>query len=309
MTRARIIALALFAITATTGTVASAQSLSQGFTSRTHEANAGKIVFSPTAIPFRTEDPATFAHQFTASDSLCGRIYLKRPLRESPLHVPAQGGGQIASLGMFEVRARVAGQQTFISTGNLDIEASAVWTTFALNLNPLGCTPEGEYPQGWANFVRTLKPGPHQIEVQVYGQLGAYYTAEPVAAGTITLTRAPGESPGAVSMPADAWTGKGRAGIERELRAALSKTDLVHGDDDIVRISITSERYTEGRFDITRQPYRKITATILFKDSDGDGACRFTSYNFLSRGERSGWTPLEFDSFCANCADGETVCK
>lgn len=303
----RILFLVALAITSTTGSVTQAQS--QGFTSPTHKAQAGAIVFSQSEIPFRTENPKTFSNTFAASDSLCGRIYLQRPLRETPLHLPAQGGGQITSLGMFEVRARVAGQQTFLATGTLDIEAAAVWTTFRLNLNPIGCDAEGEYPKGWAKFVRGLAPGTHEIEIQVYGQLGAYYTAEPVAAGTITLTRAPGEDPQSVSMPEDAWRGGARNKVEKEIRAALLKTDLASGPKDIVRVAITSTDWDEGRFPVTRDPYRKLTATILFSDSNGDGACKYTSYNFLSRGKRSGWTPLEFDSFCVNCADGEMTCK
>ncbi len=302
-----VVALVLFAVTSTVGSVTAAQS--QGITSRVHRAHAGGIVFSGSEIPFRTENASAFADAFAASDSLCGRVYLERPLRESALHLPTQDSGQITSLGMFEVRAKVNGSQTFVSTGLLDIEAAAVWTTFRLNLNPVGCQAEGDYPKGWAKFVRSLAPGTHKIEIQVYGQLGAYYTAEPVARGTITLTRAPGEDPASVSMPPDAWTGKGRAQIEKEIRAALLKTDLASGPDDILRVSITSTEWTEGRFAVTREPYRKLTATILFADSNADEACRYTSYNFLSKGKRSGWTPLGFDSFCVNCADGEMSCK
>jgi hypothetical protein len=307
MSRRYLVALALVAVTSAMGTAASAQS--QGFTSAVHKSNAGGIVFSQSEIPFRTENPSTFSNGFAASDSLCGRVYLDRPLRETPLHLPSQGGGQIASLGMFEVRAKVAGGQTFLATGQLDIESAAVWTTFRLNLNPVGCDAEGDYPKGWAKFVRSLAPGTHEIEIQVYGQLGAYYTAEPVARGTITLTRAPGEDPSSVSIPKDAWTGKGRAKVEKDIRSALLKTDLASGPKDIVQVVITSSDWTEGRFEVTRQPYRKVTATILFADSNADGACRYTSYNFLSKGKRTGWTPLGFDSFCLNCADGEMTCK
>ena len=78
--------------------------------------------------------------------------------------------------------------------------------------------------------------------------------------------------------------------------------------DEVLQVSVTSD-WKEGVYRVTKKRYRSVSGTVLWHDTDGDGVCRFVTYNFVS--DHLGgndWTPVKFKSFCLSCPEGDTEC-
>jgi hypothetical protein len=186
MKKSLLIALAINLLSIVGASAALAQyagmpSQSIGYTSPTHKARAGEIVFSETEVLLQEEKPEAFSNQFTASSSICGRIYLHKPLAEVPVRAQGQEVPGLTSYGQFSVLAQAEGSDpVVISEATVHADGALSWTTFQLNLNPVGCPKNADEHDGWAKFVRRLEPGTHTIKLSVFGRAGMYYTA-PIA--------------------------------------------------------------------------------------------------------------------------------
>ena len=111
-----------------------------------------------------------------------------------------------------------------------------------------------------------------------------------------------------VNFPRSTYRGGGAAMLGRRMRAALLGAKVAKAARDIKRMQPMGN-WATGRYTDTRLRYRKITGTMLWRDTDNDGVCRFTTYIFISTRTGRGWTPLKFKAFCMGCPEGWTRCK
>lgn len=83
-----------------------------------------------------------------------------------------------------------------------------------------------------------------------------------------------------------------RKGEEKQTIAqmkALLASRTAKSVKEIVRI-VPSSPWASGRYVDSKLPYKKISGAVLWKDKNGDGLCRFTSYDFIKTKSGGSWS-------------------
>ncbi|MEZ4268080.1 MAG: hypothetical protein R3F39_17075 [Myxococcota bacterium] len=288
----------------------------QGITSPAHREHVGKIVYSADLIPFRKEAPEAFKGEFTATSPIYGRVYLARSLANT--EVQLDGSVKKGSARDFEVRLFVGElEQKYafdvFHRGTLAPDAAEAWTTWRFDPHPLPGDKAADLKvvTGWAKTVNALAPGRHTVRVEVWVTEGQMRSAEPVAAGSFALTKTKGDrlSIGG-AFPADVVAAAEAGKLKEAARAALLAEGVAKKGTDILGVAITSQ-VEEGRYADTKAPYRQVSAAVKWADANGDGFCKFVTYNLVQDQAASGWGTWRFKSFCngAGCQEGEVDCE
>lgn len=287
----------------------------QGMTSETHKENVGKIVFSDREIQFRQEDPSQLKDRFQLGDSIYARAYFAQPIRSSSWVL----AGQPTDLGnlqetSYEIRVYFDGVHQeyrfgkFFGPHELGPKSAFEWTTFQVNLTPREQDKGERYMrEAWAKLTRKLSPGPHQVRMELWGVQGQAETASAMATGEFTLNVRQGSAEEAGSFPPDTYRGQDLEQLKSIMRGVLVGPVAKSGSD-ILDVSVTSD-WREGVYTDTKVRYRKIQGTVLWRDSDGDGYCRFGSYSFIQSWTGNGWGNLQFKAFVNGGPEGEVKAK
>lgn len=287
----------------------------QGMTSELHSQNAGKIVFSTSEIKFRKENPSQLATEFRLSEPLYARVYMTKALRNNQFFingtpVPLSSPETHQTIKMFiDGKRQEYRFGEFLAHDIIGDKAAAHWTTWQMNLNPTDRSLGERYVmEAWSKLTAKLAPGRHKIRFEVWGQQGQAITANPVSTGEFTLLVDEGDMAGAAEFPVDSYTGSDLTSIKQAMKDAMVGRGVTTKPDEVVDISVTSE-WREGIYTDSKNRYRKIQGTVLWKDTDGDGLSRFTSYSFLQDWTGSGWSALKFNAFVNGGPEGEAKAR
>ncbi len=285
----------------------------QGITGAVHRQHLGKIVFSTQEIPVQPS-AAAFRSRFGAKDPIYGRVFVNRSIKNTPLYL---GEDKIASTApSWEVRLFVDGKNQAVKFGSLfrrpaRQEPGDTWCTWRLEPRPEQITSNTAYPgivEGFNQVVAKLTPGKHLLRFEVWVIEGQFSSRGPIAAGELTYTRGKGDKVTLGRLPKNFLRGREEAEAVAQMKKALVGKGIAKGPSEILRV-VASSRWSEGVFTDTKKTYRKITGTVLWRDSDGDGVCRYTSYNFVKVQQGRLWTPLSFSGHCNGCAEGQAECR
>ncbi|MBW2734200.1 MAG: hypothetical protein JRH20_17565 [Deltaproteobacteria bacterium] len=287
----------------------------QGATSATHRKNMGTILFASKEVPFRNPKSAGFRSAFSGKDSIYGRVFVPRSIQNTPVYQGGRKGKAFAP--RWEVKMFVDGKNQVIAFGSFFQrtasrgEPSRKWTTWRFEPRPTKITSDTAYPKvvnGFAKVVAKMQPGKHQIRFEVWVTQGQYRSKGPIAAGGFSYRRGKNDKVVAGKLPKGFLRGAEERRVLLEMKKALLDRRVAKTPGDIIRI-VPSSRWSDGRFTDTKKRYRKIMGTVLWKDKDGDGLCRFTSYKFIKTQRGRSWTRLAFKGFCNGCPEGDAPCK
>lgn len=289
---------------------------SQGATSQVHQKNVGRIVWSKQIIQFRDQDQAKLENSFSLSDHIYGRVYFTDSIRNVPVFSKVDRRPQENTANSFEIKLFIDGKNTPISFGvflqnRLGEPQAKKWTTLQFSPNPSKPDPgfEQQINQAWHKATRKLAPGSHQIRFEWWGTMGQLRTKNPLTVGEFTLNTAQGERMAlAGKFPADVYTGSDLARLKEQMADSLVGP-VTKNRAEIKRVAVIS-KWRHGVYRKTGKSYRMITGAILWADKDGDGVCKYTSYNFISDSlGGDSWTPVRFRSFCTSCPQAEIQCR
>ncbi|MEQ9639229.1 MAG: hypothetical protein RIM84_04325 [Alphaproteobacteria bacterium] len=286
----------------------------QGMTSKLHEKNAGRIVWSKKIIGFKAQDSAKLEDTFALSDPIFGRVLLARSLGNTPIY--ADGFAEPHAMREFDydVKLYIDGKNVPVAfgvfqQGGLDGDAGQKWTTWQFAPHPVpmddGFKRDAE---PWRKATSGLAEGAHDVRFEIFATNGQFRSAAPIAVGEFTLKVGAGERIAATgAFPATSYSG----GDADEIAAAMRKAlvgPVAKSADEIRDLSVTSE-WNPLVYSDTKRRYRAISGAVLWADSNDDGVCRYTTYNFVSdsTGPQS-WGPLRFRSFCNGCEEGNAEC-
>lgn len=281
--------------------------------SKLHAANQGRIVWATVPIGYKAQDSIKVRDSFKLSDPIFGRIYLHQSLGNTPVY--SSGGGKPSDNYEFryEFRLFVDGTELkdkfdVFATGKLNGEAGQSWTTWQFAPNPLPYDDSFKTEaEAWRNTMRGVQPGEHKVRFELWATQGQFKSREPVSIGEFTLLVGKDDRIVAGgSFPADSHSDGDTDTVRAEMMKAIVGPIAKPGE--IHKMAVTSDwRY--GVYSDTKRRYRAVSGAVLWRDKDGDGVCRYTSYNFVS--EHIGgndWTPAKYKSFCLNCPEGDVEC-
>lgn len=286
-----------------------------GMTSSIHQQNVGRIVWSKAVIDSKAQERAKLEDTFRVTDNIYGRIYSADSLRNTPVFSRADRRPQENFRNSYEIRLFIDGKNVPVSFGvflqhRMNDTPAKKWTTWQFSPNPVKPDPglEQKVRAGWEKATRKLAAGNHKVRFEIWGTLGQLRTKKPLAKGTFTLVVGQGEQLAlAGKFPADVYRGSDLAQLKRQMAAALVG-QVTRNPADIKGVAVIGN-WRHGVYRNTKRPYRMITGAILWADKDGDGACKYNSYNFISDSLGAGsWTPLRYRSFCTGCQQGEIKC-
>ena len=92
-------------------------------------------------------------------------------------------------------------------------------------------------------------------------------------------------------FPGDTYSGGDLGDIKAQM-LKVQRDSAKKSSDEVINLSVTSD-WTKGIYRDTKQPYRTIRGTVLFADTDGDGASYFTSFKYISDKVDDEWQPLK----------------
>ncbi|MBW2736072.1 MAG: hypothetical protein JRH20_27110 [Deltaproteobacteria bacterium] len=111
-----------------------------------------------------------------------------------------------------------------------------------------------------------------------------------------------------VRFPRSTYRGAGRSALSAAMKRALVAPKLAKSTRDVLRVQPMGS-WKKGRYRGTRIPFQQILGTVLWRDKDKDGVCRFVSYNFVKERKGGRWSKLRVKSFCMGCPEGWTRCR
>jgi hypothetical protein len=279
-------------------------------TSKRHAENVGRMIWSSEQINIDVQDRVALRDSFNLTDPIFGRMYLPRSLGNTPVGSSPSSNREFR----FEIRLFIDGENkadrfgVFVQS-KLNDKAGQTWTTwqFAPNPVPFNDGFKGE-ADAWRRTTKGLAPGSHKVRFELWGGLGQSRSREPLSVGEFILVVNEGDRIAAATpFPADSYGG----GDLEAVRAAMTKAMVgseARNSDEILKVAVTSE-WKEGVYSDTKRLFRGISGVVLWGDKDGDGVCRFLTYNFIS--DHLGgndWTPARFKSFCLGCPEGDAEC-
>ncbi len=115
------------------------------------------------------------------------------------------------------------------------------------------------------------------------------------------------ESPSHAYPTTPDYTGEDAEEIVAAIKQALVGP-VTQEIETIADVHILSPAWHEGFFTDTGVRYRKITAAVLWHNEGESDTCQFSSYNFLQTRTATGWSTLQFRSFCGGCLEGQHTC-
>ncbi|RYH07614.1 hypothetical protein [Tropicimonas sp. IMCC6043] len=282
-------------------------------TSNLHAANAGKMVFSTQPIPFAEQDQAEILDTFRLTDPIFGRVFLMHSIGNTPIY-GSDGRPSANDAFGYTVRLFINGEEKaykfdVFAEGQLQGEAGESWTTwqFAPNPQPFDEAFKAE-ADAWRATTRELAPGAHEVRFELWSTQGQFTSRQPVSVGEFALMVGEGDRIAAGSaFPSDAHEGGDTEALRAQMLQAIVGP-VTKSADEILKIAVTSN-WREGVYSDTKRRYRTVSGAVLWRDTDSDGVCRFTTYNFVS--DHLGgndWSPAAFNSFCLSCPEGDVEC-
>jgi len=283
-------------------------------TGKLHAANQGRIVWSDQEIVMAQQDRIKLRDSFRLTDPIFGRVFLRQSLGNTPVY---NSRGDVTDNYEFWYEYRVfidgterAAEFGVFKQGRLHGNAGESWTTWQFAPHPVPSDPAfyGE-AEAWQKVTKGLAPGNHKVRFELWGTQGQYRTKGPIAVGEFTLAVNAGDAVAAAgTFPGDTHGG----GDTQAVRAAMLKAivgPVAKSAGEVLKVSVTSD-WKQGMYSDTKRRYRKVSGAVLWRDDDGDGVCRFTTYNFISDQAGGGqWGPLRFKSFCNGCPEGDAPCS
>lgn len=276
-----------------------------------HAANPGRMVWANQEISMGSQDNIRTRDTFKLTDPVFGRVFLHQSLGNTPVYSSGGGSPSENYQFRFEFRLFIDGKEVadkfgVFKSSKLNGKAGESWTTwqFAPNPVPFDDAFKAE-ADAWRKVTRGLQPGKHQIRFELWGTQGQFRTLEPVSVGEFTLIVEAGERIAAgTSFPGDVRS----SGDTNDIRTDMRKAVIASGAENPLKIAVTSD-WQQGVYSDSKRRYRTISGAMLWNDKDGDGVCRFTTYNFVANHlGGNNWSPLKFKSFCLSCPEGDVEC-
>lgn len=238
------------------------------FTSKLHEENAMKVVFSRKPITLKAEDPASFTNTFAAGDPIYAMGYFETDLTTSCsdrmtywvnvyVDIPEYYTGVADFYASYPVTA-TNGKQSYV---------------FAEIVTPMEANHQPECLDLMKGF-KNLKPGKHVVQIDI-----TRYNGNPMATGKFTLDCAfdgmakldamikPYEEKliESVRMPKAAIS---NPALEQNMKNVLKE---IYPDETPLRVVITDKDWTYERNAITGIiEFRYIGTTVAIKRANGE---------------------------------------
>ncbi len=284
----------------------------KGPSSNLHKNNVGRMVWCDKEIQYGDQDNIKPTNKFKLTDPIFGRIYIAHSLGNTAIY--RQNGDSKPSENTafgYEFKLFIDGEEKahkfgVFASGNFNGEAGETWTTWQFAPNPIPYGESyGDEAEAWRKTTQGLSAGTHDVRFELWAVQGSYRSAEAISVGEFALEVGQGDRVASgVKFPKDSYGGsdlkKIREGMKKALVGPVAKSS-----DEILKVAVTSDWKT-GVYSDSKRRYKTISGTILWHDKDGDGYCRFTTYNFVSN--HSGgdnWDALEYKSFCNGCPEGD----
>ncbi|MFZ2447249.1 MAG: hypothetical protein WAW37_12900 [Syntrophobacteraceae bacterium] len=273
----------------------------QGFTSETHKANVGKILWAKQRIKMDVQDKLKYETVFSASDPIYGRVYLNNPL---PLLArDSQKPNCENSEGRYLLKLIIDKQDKgFIHEQKFESH----WTTGQItpSLAP-GDEPDRlnqKFPATWMKIANDLPAGQHDVQVEFWaGKPGCEMK---YAEGSFTFKKEAGEkvAGGAIPKPL-----KKDPALEAEMINAIKAKGWKN--ETPVKVIIIEADWRIIRDAFGNIVKREINTNTILKRNDG--SCRLTDLSFdqaYQGGEKYGATSLfgiGLKNIDVNCADAQ----
>lgn len=162
--------------------------INQGITSKIHEKNIGKIVWSKSRIKFDKQDEAILADEFKSGDAIYGRGYLEDCLYNLSLSDTSKNC--VNKDNFYELRIKVDGVEKGVF--NSSHFSYQNWTTFQISLVLSNGDIEDPVNKGvtekWNALVNSLSAGKHSIILEFWGGKEGC-KMEKYAAGSFTFLK------------------------------------------------------------------------------------------------------------------------
>ncbi len=280
-----------------------------------HRNNPGRMVWSTKQINIGDQDNFTPQTSFKLTDPIFGRLYIVHSLGNTPIY--SQSGGSKPETNDnfgYEFRLFIDGQEKVykfdvFDSGNLNGAAGETWTTWQFAPNPVPFDETfNQEAAAWRKTTQGLSAGTHAVRFELFGVQGSFRTAKAISIGEFSLIVGQGDRVASgLKFPSDSYGGKDLKKIRKAMKKAMVGP-VAKSSSEILKVAVTSDWKT-GVYSDSKRRYRTITGAILWHDKDGDGTCRFTSYNFVSNHSGgNNWDPLKFKSFCNGCPEGDVEC-
>jgi len=315
-----VFAVVLFAHLLLTPESAIAQEVSwhskdMGFTSPVHKKYVKQIVWSKSIISFNEQESAVLETRFNLTDQICGRLFLERSIRNTPVYSSANNKPLENTRNSFEWKLFIDGKDTGGSFGvfydaYFNDPEGKTWTTWQFSPHLLNPDPGEEQQIGaaWEKAVRGLSAGEHKVRFDLWGVNGTHRSSAPLTSGSFTLVVSKGERIATTAkFPNQSYSGSDGSVLANQLKQAMINSGKA-STSEVKKVAITSN-WAYNRYTDSKKEYRKISAAVLFADKDNDGVCRYVTYNFISDKAGSRWTAPRFHSFCNGCPEGDVNCS
>ncbi len=284
-------------------------------TSTLHRNNPGRMVWSTKQISIGDQDNLTPQNTFKLTDPIFGRLYIAYSLGNTPIY--SQSGGSKPETNDhfgYEFKLFIDGQEKVykfdvFDSGTLNGAAGETWTTWQFAPNPV---PYDETfnmeAEAWRKTTQGLSAGTHAVRFEMWGVQGSYRSREAMSVGEFSLIVGQGDRVASgLKFPSDNYGEKDLKKVREAMKKAMVGP-VAKSPGEILKVAVTSDWKT-GVYSDSKRRYKTITGAILWHDKDGDGSCRFTTYNFVSNHTGGdNWDPLKFKSFCNGCPEGDVDC-
>lgn len=249
----------------------------QGMTSETHKKNVGKILWAKERIKLDMQDRITYETVFDVSDPLYGRVFLAKSLTR----LAEAQGIECQDTTEFRLKVFINGEDK----GKLHDGSwsDRRWTTGQISLN---LTPGDEVdwnnvelPEKWAELVKRLPNGNHNIRIEFYGGKGAYGGENDrclikYAEGSFTLKKSGEMTSGKLKTLPEAK--KKDAALEAEMIGAIKARGWQNETPIKVIIVEPDWRIVRNSFGVLLR--KEINTNVILKKTDG--TCRLTDISF-----------------------------
>lgn len=283
----------------------------QGITSDIHQKYQGKVIFSEQPIGFKKENEAHFKTEFTANSTIFGRVYFEKAINNHIL-----SGNTQQTKGSYEIQAFIDDKPIEVEfgvffTGSLSGDKGNQWTTFQFSPRPTEAK-QGNAKDISENFTlatQGLSAGSHNVRFEFWGVQGQLKTAKPMAVGDFKLILKDGERITSQQLfPQDKFSGGNKEQLKKDIKNSVLG-GMAKSWEEMLDVSIRSDWKISTYKNAPWNKYRKLTAIILWHDTDNDQLCNYTSYNFVQDAiSESEWGSLKFQSFCMGCEEGSVEC-
>ena len=310
--------------------VVHAQSDDQGITNDVHKANVGNIVFANDPISFKTPDASLFKKDFSASETIFGRLYLPQSISNTPVERITNDKGEVLlKLGDIkgestEFPGNAVNLSYHVSINGVpivtemkgkfsDVNPNAMYTWFVAGdemyiwtTRQLFFLPPSDFEHldrdeirdpsiAFAKALTTQKPGKHTVDVEIRFTCMSSNCegglSEPIASGQFTLNLTEDDL---ATLGKEYGRGLPEAKMRNKTLEASMKKALKDADweYEIIKVAIVQSDWQINRNSFGHITDRSLDTYVAFKMKDDMYKAFNISFKQLYDGKNYGTTQV-----------------